>query len=188
MSISSLSTYIFRITWLSMMHMNIKLQQHKSLILHYLEIWIFKSCNLPLVGSLSRTSRRIVTTPFNLVAWLLVLFSRKSTSHITRHWISNVIKQGERVATEKLYSDTPAINTSSTCCQIFVGRNTDVVDIYLMKFSKHLVNMLKDNVLCSGGPTQLVSDHAQVKISGNALRFFHVYGISAWQSDPPVIH
>jgi len=70
----------------------------------------------------------------------------------------NVIQQGEPVATNELYSDTPAINNGSTCCQIFVGMNTYVVDIYPMKFSKQFVNTLADKVRFWGAPTKLVSD------------------------------
>jgi len=65
---------------------------------------------------------------------------------------------------------------------------TDVVDIYPMKFSKQFVNTLEDNVRFWGAPTKLVSDHAQVEISGCALEFLHVYGISAWQSEPHQQH
>jgi len=61
--------------------------------------------------------------------------------------------------------------------------NTDVVDIYPMKFSKQFVNTLKDKVRFRGAPIKLVSDPAQVKISGRALEFFRVYVISAWQNE-----
>ena len=66
--------------------------------------------------------------------------------------------------------------------------NTDVVDIYPMKFTKQFVNTLEDNVRFRGAPTKLVSDRAQVKISGRALEFPRVYGISAWQSEPHQQH
>ena len=42
--------------------------------------------------------------------------------------------------------------------------NTDVVDIYPMKFTKQFVNTLEDNVRFRGVPTKLVSDRAQVEI------------------------
>jgi len=87
----------------------------------------------------------------------------------------NVIQRGEPVATDKLYSDTPAIDNGSTHCQIFVGMNPDVVDIYPMKFSKQFVNTLQDNVRFWGAPTKLVSDRAQVKISGRDLEFLRVW-------------
>jgi len=100
----------------------------------------------------------------------------------------NVIQRGEPVATNDLYSDTPAIDNNSTRCQIFVGMNTDVVDIYPMKFLKQFVNTLEDKVRFGGAPTKLVSDRAQVEISNRALEGLPVYGISAWQSEPHQQH
>ena len=67
---------------------------------------------------------------------------------------------------------------------LFVGCNTDVVDIYPLKRPCQLVNTLKDNICFRGAPTKLISDRAQVKISGRAFEFLHVYGISSWQSEP----
>ena len=46
----------------------------------------------------------------------------------------------------------------------------------------------EDNVRFRGAPTKLVSDRAQVEISGRALEFLRVYGISAWQSEPHQQH
>jgi len=100
----------------------------------------------------------------------------------------NVIRRNEPVATDELYSDTPAIDCGATRCQVFVGMNTDVVDIYPLQTSKQFVNTLEDNVRFRGAPTKLVSDRAQVEISGRALEFLRVYGISSWQSEPHQQH
>ena len=100
----------------------------------------------------------------------------------------NVIRRNEPVATDELYSDTPAVDCGVTSCQVYVGMNTDVVDIYPMQTSKQFVNTLEDNVRFSGAPTKLVSDRAQVEISGRALEFLRVYGISSWQSEPHQQH
>eukprot|EP00977_Amphora_coffeiformis_P005204 scaffold1116_cov104-Amphora_coffeaeformis.AAC.1 len=69
--------------------------------------------------------------------------------------------------------------------------NTDVVDIYPLQTSKQFVNTLEDNVRFRGAPTKLVSlvsDRAQVEISGRALEFLRVYGIPTWQSEPHQQH
>jgi hypothetical protein len=42
----------------------------------------------------------------------------------------NVIRRNEPVATDELFSITPAVDCGATSCQIFVGMTTDVVDIY----------------------------------------------------------
>jgi hypothetical protein len=96
----------------------------------------------------------------------------------------NVIQRGEPVATDQFYSNTPAIDNGCMQCQIFVGCNTDVVDVYPLQRPKQFVNTLEDNVRFRGAPTKLISDRAQVEINGRALEFLRVYGISSWQSEP----
>ncbi|KAG7338517.1 reverse transcriptase RNA-dependent DNA polymerase [Nitzschia inconspicua] len=100
----------------------------------------------------------------------------------------NVIQRGEPVATDELFSDTPAIDCGATQCQVFVGMNTDVTDVYPLQTSKQFVNSLEDNVRFRGAPTKLVSDQAPVEISGRALEFLRVYGISTWHSEPHQQH
>jgi hypothetical protein len=50
------------------------------------------------------------------------------------------------------------------------------------------VNTLEDNVRFRGAPSKLVSDRAQVEISGRALELLRVYAISSWQSEPHLHH
>jgi hypothetical protein len=96
----------------------------------------------------------------------------------------NVIRRNEPVATDELFSDTAAVDCGVTSCQVFVGMNTDVVDVYPLQMSRQFINTLEDNVRFRGAPTRLVSDRAQVEISGRVLEFLRVYGISSWQSEP----
>jgi hypothetical protein len=71
---------------------------------------------------------------------------------------------------------------------VFVGMRIDVVDIHPMLTSKQFVNALEGNVRTRGAPDKLVSDRAQVEISGRALEFLRVYAISSWQSEPHQHH
>ena len=80
-----------------------------------------------------------------------------------------MIGHGEPVATDELCSDTPAVNCGATCCQVFVGMNTDVVDVCPMQTCEQFVNASENNVRFGGAPTKLVSDCAQVEMSGRAL-------------------
>jgi hypothetical protein len=68
------------------------------------------------------------------------------------------------VATNTIYSDTPAINCAITSAQLFVGTKTHTADVYTIKSDKHFVNTLLDNITQRGAPTKLISDRAQVKI------------------------
>jgi hypothetical protein len=100
----------------------------------------------------------------------------------------NVIRRNEPVATDELFSDTQAVDCGAKSCQVFVGMNTDVVDIYPLQYSKQFVNTLEDNIRFRGAPTKLVSDRAQVEVSGRALEILRVYAISSWQSEPHQHH
>jgi hypothetical protein len=66
--------------------------------------------------------------------------------------------------------------------------NKDVVDIYPLQYSKQFVNVLEDNIRFRGALTKLVSDRAQVEVSGRALEILRIYAISSWQSEPHQHH
>jgi hypothetical protein len=69
------------------------------------------------------------------------------------------------VATDTIYSDTPAIDCGITSAQLFYGTKTHTADVYPIKSDKQFVNTLLDNITQRGAPTKLISDCAQVEIS-----------------------
>jgi hypothetical protein len=72
----------------------------------------------------------------------------------------------EPVATDTIYSNTPAIDCGITSAQLFVGTKTCFPsDVYPIKSDKQFVNTLLDNITQRGAPTKLISDCAQVEIS-----------------------
>jgi hypothetical protein len=58
----------------------------------------------------------------------------------------NVHRRHEPVATDTVYSDTPAVDNGATSAQIFIGTETLVTDIYSMKSDKEFVYTLEDNI------------------------------------------
>jgi hypothetical protein len=100
----------------------------------------------------------------------------------------NVHHHDEAVATDTVYSDTPAINGGETAAQIFVGTRTYVTDVEGMKSDKQFVNTLEDNIRRRGAPTKLISDRAQVEISNKVKDILHALCISDWQSEPHQQH
>jgi hypothetical protein len=70
----------------------------------------------------------------------------------------NVQRCHEPVATDKVYSDAPAIDRGETCAQIFVDTVTMVTDVYGMKTEKQFVNTLKDNIRECGVMSRLLSN------------------------------
>ena len=76
----------------------------------------------------------------------------------------NIPCRNEAVATDTIFSDTPAIDSDATIAQIFVGKDSLVSDVYPIHSSKQFVNTLEDNIGFRGPMSKLISDHAQVEI------------------------
>jgi hypothetical protein len=100
----------------------------------------------------------------------------------------NVHPRDEPVATNTIYSDTPAIDCGITSAQLFVGTKTSTADVYPIKSDKQFVNTLLDNITQRGAPTKLISDCAQVEISECVKQVLRPLHISTWQSEPHQQH
>jgi hypothetical protein len=100
----------------------------------------------------------------------------------------NVRPRDEPVATNTIYSDTPAIDCGVTSAQLFVGTKTHTADVYPIKSDKQFVNTLLDNITQRGTPTKLISDCAQVEISEHVKQVLRPLHISTWQSEPHQQH
>jgi hypothetical protein len=96
----------------------------------------------------------------------------------------NVHRRDEPVATDTVYSDTPAIGGGETAAQIFVGTRSYITDVEGMKTEKQFVNTLEDNIRRRGAPTKLISDRAQVEISHKVRDILRALCIYDWQSEP----
>jgi hypothetical protein len=95
----------------------------------------------------------------------------------------NMCPHDEPVATDTIYSDTPAIDCGVTSAQLFVGTKTHTADVYPIKSNKQFVNTLLDNITQRGAPTKLISDRAQVEISERVKQVLRPLHISTWQSE-----
>ena len=58
----------------------------------------------------------------------------------------NIPRRHESVATDTVFSDTPAVDSGVKQAQVFVGRDTLVTDAYPMKSGKQFENTLDDNI------------------------------------------
>jgi septum formation inhibitor MinC len=88
----------------------------------------------------------------------------------------------EPVATNTIYSNTPAIDCGITSAQLFVGTKTHTADVYPIKSNKQFVNTLLDNITQWGAPTKLISNCAQVEIE-RVKQVLQPLHISTWQSE-----
>ena len=96
----------------------------------------------------------------------------------------NIPRRHEAVATDTVFSDTPAVDSGVKQAQVFVGRDTLVADAYPMKSGKQFVNTLEDNIKRQGAIDKLLSDSAKTEISNKVMDIVRAYHISNWHSEP----
>jgi hypothetical protein len=100
----------------------------------------------------------------------------------------NIHRRDEAIATDTVYSDTPAVDSGVTIAQLFVGLTSTVCDVYPLRTEKAFVNVFQDVIRRRGAPSKLVSDRAQVEISGRVKDILRSLIIGDWQSEPHQQH
>ena len=95
----------------------------------------------------------------------------------------NVPRRHESVATDTIFSDTPAVDSGVKQGLVFVGRDSLVADVYPIS-GKQLVNTLEDNIRQRGAMDKLLSDSAKTEISKKVMDILRTYHISNWHLDP----
>ena len=100
----------------------------------------------------------------------------------------NVKRRNEPVATDTVFSSTPAIDNGCKIAQIYVGKETLVIDIYPIKNEKEFYSTLQDNIRERGAMSLLISDRAKVEISQRCQDILRAYCIKDWQSEPHYQH
>ena len=96
----------------------------------------------------------------------------------------NVPRRHEPVVTDSIFSDAPAVDSGVKQAQVFVGRDSLVVDVYPMKSGKQFVNTLEDNIRRQGAMDILLSDSAKTEIYKKVMDILRAYHISNWHSEP----
>ena len=96
----------------------------------------------------------------------------------------NIPMRHEAVATDTVFSDTPAVDSGVKQAQVFVCTDTLVADAYPMKSGKQFVNTLEDNIRRRGAMDKLLSDSAKTEISNKVMDILRAYHISNWHSEP----
>ena len=96
---------------------------------------------------------------------------------------ANVPRRPEAVSTDKIISDTPAVDSGATQAQLYVGIDSQVTDPYPTKSDKEFVNTFQDNIRERGAPTKLISDGAMVEIAGKVKDLLRYFCIGGWHSE-----
>ena len=89
----------------------------------------------------------------------------------------------EDVATDTIFSDTPAVDDGSTMSQFFCGHDIFVCDAYGIKSTKQFINTLSDNIRKWGAMDTLISDGGNYDISKGVTDLLHSLFIRDYQSE-----
>ena len=76
----------------------------------------------------------------------------------SRNPVFSIPRCSEAVATDTIFSDTPAVDDGSTMAQFFCGHDTLVCDSYGINSTKQFINTLSDNIRKQGAMDTLISD------------------------------
>ena len=102
----------------------------------------------------------------------------------SRNPVFNIPRRRETVATDTIFSDTPAVDDGSTMAQFFCGRDTLVCDAYGIKSTKQFINTLSDNIRKRGAMDTLISDGGKYEISKRVTDLLRSLFIKDYQSEP----
>ena len=102
----------------------------------------------------------------------------------SRNPVFNIPRRSEAVATDTIFSDTPAVDDGSTMAQFFCGQDTLVCDAYGIKSTKQFINTLSDNIRKRGAMDTLISDGGKYEISKRVTDLLHSLFIQDYQSEP----
>ena len=102
----------------------------------------------------------------------------------SRNLVFNIPRRSEAVATDTIFSDTPAVDDGSTMAQFFCGRDTLVCDAYGIKSTKQFINTLSDNIRKRGAMDTLISDGGKYEISKRVTDLLRSLFIKDYQSEP----
>ena len=102
----------------------------------------------------------------------------------SRNPVFNIPRRSEAVATDTIFSDTPAVDDGSTMAQFFCGRDTLVCDAYGIKSTKQFINTLSDSIRKRGAMDTLISDGGKYEISKRVTDLLHSLFIQDYQSEP----
>ena len=79
--------------------------------------------------------------------------------------VFNIPRRNEPVATDTIFSDTPAINHGRTVAQFVVGKDTLECDAYGIKSQKQFINTLYDNIKTRGAMDTIITAKRKCEMS-----------------------
>ena len=101
----------------------------------------------------------------------------------SRNPVFSIPRCSEAVATDTIFSDTPAVDDGPTMAQFFCGHDTLICDAYGIKSTKQFINTLSDNIRKWGAMDTLISDGGKYDISKGVTDLIHSLFIQDYQSE-----
>ena len=101
----------------------------------------------------------------------------------SRNPVFSIPRCSEAVATDTIFSDTPAVDDGPTMAQFFYGHDTLICDAYGIKSTKQFINTLSDNIRNWGAMDTLISDGGKYDISKGVTDLLHSLFIQDYQSE-----
>jgi hypothetical protein len=115
--------------------------------------------------------------------------------HYRSRWpAANVDRWNEEVATDTIFSDTPAHDdgilghSGCTMAQIYAGKDSSKAVAYGMQNESQMPNTLEDLIRKHGAPNSLFSDNAKVQIGKRVHDILRLYQIKDFQCEPHYQH
>ena len=102
----------------------------------------------------------------------------------SRNPVFSIPRCSEAVATDTIFSDTPAVDDGPTMAQFSCGHDTFVCDVYGIKSTIQFINTLSDNIRKWGAMDTLTSDGGKYEISKGVTDLLHSLFIQDYQSEP----
>ena len=98
--------------------------------------------------------------------------------------VLNIPRRQEDVATDTLYSNTPAVDDGSTACQFFIGRTSKFRSVHPLGTSDaKYVSALMDEIRKRGAMNRIISDSAKAEISERVKEILRTFIINDRQSE-----
>ena len=109
--------------------------------------------------------------------------------YIKKHFKScnpvfSIPRCSEAVATDTIFSDTPAVDGGPTMAQFFCGHDTFVCDVYGIKSTIQFINTLSDKIKKWGAMDTHTSDGGTYEISKGVTDLLHSLFIQDYQNEP----
>ena len=97
-------------------------------------------------------------------------------------------RRHESVATDTIFSDTPAIDDGTTCAQLFVGLSRKYCEAIGMNTDGEFVSALMDTIQENGAIDRIVKDGREGLISKKVCNILRHLCIKNWHTEPYYQH